>query len=69
MGFYMVVETFRNGDAVPVYRRFRDRGRMMPAGVFHMGSWVTCQLDRCDQLMETDDPPPLDQWVANEATC
>jgi hypothetical protein len=23
---YMVVEHFRNGDAVPVYRRFRDRG-------------------------------------------
>ena len=23
---FMVIETFRNGDAVPVYRRFRERG-------------------------------------------
>ncbi len=23
---YIVIENFRNGDAVPVYRRFRDRG-------------------------------------------
>ncbi len=26
---YMAVE-LKNKDAVPVYRRFRDRGRMMP---------------------------------------
>jgi hypothetical protein len=23
---YLVVETFRDGDPLPVYRRFRDRG-------------------------------------------
>jgi hypothetical protein len=27
---YMVVERFKNKDAVAVYRRFRDRGRMAP---------------------------------------
>src|SRR5438128_12032404 len=27
---YMVVEHFRNKDAVAVYRRFRDSGRMAP---------------------------------------
>ncbi len=30
---YMVIETFRKGDPVPVYRRFRDRGRLMPNGL------------------------------------
>ena len=25
---FMVVEKFKNGDAIPVYRRFRERGRM-----------------------------------------
>lgn len=27
---YMVVEHFKNKDAVAVYRRFRDRGRLAP---------------------------------------
>jgi hypothetical protein len=25
---YMVIERFKNGDAAPVYRRFRERGRL-----------------------------------------
>ena len=33
MSVYMVIENFRNGDALPVYRRFRDRGRLAPAGL------------------------------------
>ena len=37
---YMVVEHFRNGDPVPVYRRFRERGRLMPSGVNYVSSWV-----------------------------
>lgn len=27
---FMVIERFKDGDALTVYRRFRDRGRMMP---------------------------------------
>lgn len=27
---YMIVENFRDGDPVPVYRRFRDQGRLAP---------------------------------------
>jgi len=61
---YMVIETFRNGDAVPVYRRFRDRGRMTPDGVTYISSWVDERLERCYQVMETDDPALLDQWLA-----
>ena len=30
---YMIVESFRGGDAVPVYRRFRDKGRLAPEGL------------------------------------
>jgi hypothetical protein len=30
---FMAVEHFKNNDAVPVWRRFRDRGRMAPEGV------------------------------------
>jgi hypothetical protein len=62
---YMVIENFRNGDAVPVYRRLRDRGRLAPAGLLYVSSWVNDKLDRCYQLMETEDRALLDQWIAN----
>ncbi len=65
MSLYMVIESFRNGDAVPVYRRFRDRGRLAPAGLSYVSSWVSDKLDRCYQLMETEDRAFLDQWMAN----
>ena len=61
---YMVVEHFKGGDAVPVYRRFRDRGRLAPEGLSYLSSWVDVNLKRCYQLMETDDPDLLDQWLA-----
>jgi hypothetical protein len=61
----MVVETFREGDAVPVYRRFRDRGRLAPDGLTYLQSWVDEPLHRCFQLMETDDRSLLDQWIAS----
>jgi hypothetical protein len=60
---YMVVEHFRNGDAVPVYRRFRDKGRLAPDGLAYLSSWVHQDLRRCYQLMETEDPALLDQWM------
>jgi hypothetical protein len=62
---YMVVEHFKNKDAVPVYRRFRDRGRMAPEGLVHVSSWVDDKFECCYQLMETDDRRLLDQWMAN----
>jgi len=60
---YMVVERFK--DAVAVYRRFRDRGRMAPEGLVYVSSWVDEKLERCFQLMETDDRALLDEWIAN----
>jgi hypothetical protein len=65
MSLYMVIENFKNGDAVPVYRRFRDRGRLAPEGLSYISSWVNDQLDRCYQLMETEDRALLDHWIAN----
>jgi hypothetical protein len=61
---FMVVESFRNQDAKAVYRRFRDKGRQMPDGLTFVGSWVTADLGRCFQLMETDDVALLQRWVA-----
>ena len=60
---YMILEHFRDGDPVPVYRRFRDRGRMAPDGVHYVGSWVTTDLKHCFQVMECDDARLLDEWL------
>jgi Domain of unknown function (DUF3303) len=61
---YMIVENFRGGDALPVYRRFRDEGRMTPDGLRYVASWVTQDLRRCFQIMECDDPSLLAEWMA-----
>jgi hypothetical protein len=60
----MVIEHFKGGDPVPVYRRFRDHGRLAPAGLTYVASWVDTAFERCYQLMETDDPQRLDDWIA-----
>lgn len=62
---YMVVEYFKNKDAVPAYRRFRDRGRLMPEGLVYVSSWVDLKFERCYQLMETPNRALLDEWIAN----
>jgi uncharacterized protein DUF3303 len=59
----MVVEHFKNKDAVPVYRRFRDRGRMAPEGLVYVSSWIDDKFERCYQLMETHDRALLDEWM------
>jgi hypothetical protein len=61
---YLVIETFRNSDAVPVYRRFRDSGRLAPEGLRYVASWVTTDLRRCFQVMESDDASLLAEWMA-----
>lgn len=63
----MVIERFRNGDPIPIYRRFRDLGRLMPDGLTYVSSWITEDLSRCYQVMETEDPRLFESWVAEWA--
>jgi hypothetical protein len=60
----MVIETFVHG-ARPVYERAAQRGRMLPDGLEYVDSWIDESLERCFQLMETDEPALFDQWIAN----
>lgn len=69
---YMVIERFKNRDPAPVYARFREKGRLMPAGVAYVGSWVESPdsatglgLARCWQVMATKDRSLLDEWIDN----
>jgi len=39
---------------------------MLPPGLAYLESWVDERgLDRCFQLMETQEPSLFDQWIAN----
>jgi Protein of unknown function (DUF3303) len=61
---FMVVEDFRNKDRKSIYRRFKEKGRMMPAGLGFVSSWVAADMSRCFQLMESDDLALFQRWVA-----
>jgi Protein of unknown function (DUF3303) len=61
---FMVIERFRGGDAAAVYRRYRERGRMMPEGLSYVDSWVERDFGRCFQLMECEDARLLRQWMS-----
>jgi len=61
----MIIEHFKGGDAAPVYRRFRDSGRLAPGGLSYVSSWVDTGLQRCYQVMETEDPALLDEWMSH----
>jgi len=59
----MVVERFVQGPR-PVYERAAERGRLLPDGLEYVDSWIDERLDRCFQLMRTDDPALLERWTA-----
>ncbi len=61
---FMVIERYRHGDPRPVYERFHRSGRLAPAGLTYLSSWVNEALDTCYQVMETSDPALLQQWIA-----
>jgi len=62
---YMVIERFKEGTAPEIYRRFRQRGRMMPEGLEYISSWIDLSFKICWQLMQTEDLALFDKWTAN----
>ena len=62
---FMVIERFKNRDSEAVYRRFRERGRMLPAGLEYLDSWIEPDYDRCFQLMSCDSPDLFQEWISH----
>ena len=61
---YMVIERFKPGAAPEIYRRLKERGRMMPAGLEYVSSWITHDFTVCWQVMRADDRALFDPWIA-----
>lgn len=62
---YMVVESFTPGRKEKIYKRFHEKGRMLPNGLAYLNSWLEKDGDRCFQLMETNDPSLFAVWFEN----
>ena len=59
---FMVIETFRDSDMLPIYQRVRDKGRSLPDGLKYIDSWVEPNFRRCFQLMECNDLRLFQEW-------
>ena len=62
---YMVIERFKTAGAVEVYRRAKERGRLMPGGLEYVASWIDFDFTRCFQLMKTENEKLLDEWTSH----
>lgn len=60
---FMIIETFKNGDAAAIGKRFTESGRMLPEGVTYHASWIDRARMRCFQIMEAPDAKVLAQWA------
>ena len=66
---YMVVEHFNDGAAQEIYRRVKEKGRMIPEGLEYVASWVDLEFKTCFQLMQTDDVSLFAVWMENWKDC
>ena len=62
---FMVIEKFRDQNTEAIYRRLREKGRMMPDGLVFINSWVAADLGRCFQLMSCDEVAKFQDWIAH----
>ena len=60
---YMVIERFKEGAVPEIYRRFLEKGRMMPDGLEYVSSWIDHNFKICYQLMRTEDGALFDRWT------
>ena len=62
---YMVVEKFKPNCFEQNNKRWNEKGRMLPNGLYYLNSWVNKKENICFQLMETNDPQLFNEWIDN----
>jgi len=60
---YMIIERFHPGKVKTMYQRFAEKGRMLPDGVNYINSWINESVTVCYQLMESESPWKLQEWM------
>ena len=60
---YMIIERFHPGKVKDMYRRFADKGRMLPEGVNFVNSWINESVTVCYQVMEAESREKLELWI------
>jgi Protein of unknown function (DUF3303) len=62
---YMIIEKFHPEKVKALYKRFDEKGRMMPAGVNYINSWIDEPVSTCYQVMESDSRDKIDEWISH----
>lgn len=62
---YMIIERYRPGKAKDLYKRFEEKGRMLPDGVLYINSRIDSYLRTCYQVMESETEQKLQHWISN----
>lgn len=60
---YMVIERFKTGCFDELYKRFDEKGRMLPDGLYYLNSWTNKAQNVCFQLMESNNQDLFKIWI------
>ena len=60
---FLVIEKFK--DTKEVYKRVREKGRMMPKGMTYVDSWVSLDGNTCWQINDCENEEQLHEWVSH----
>jgi len=60
---FMIIERFHPGKVKDLYKRFEEKGRLMPEGLNYINSWINEDVTTCYQVMETNDKSKLFEWI------
>ena len=62
---YMIIERFHPGKVRMLYERFAEKGRLLPAGVSYLNSWVNEDVSICYQVMKSDSVEKIHEWISH----
>jgi len=61
----MIIERFHTGKGKMIYERFAEKGRLLPAGVNYLDSWIKEDVSICYQLMRSDSVEKIHEWISH----
>jgi hypothetical protein len=60
---YLIIEHFHPGKVKELYKRFEEKGRLMPEGVEYINSWIDEHVRTCYQIIESYFREKIEEWV------